>query len=295
MKNYFIICLCVILISGCVTKPVLLDNNFDGWTTHPYKIHTADQTFTMFADRKLTYRYDPKNYVVTVKTEGEAAYNGKGCDPTVAGVRCFSETLYSWFYPNLCNQLFGTSVKTQHNSTYRTYNFLVDWLFYPQITSATCYSPGEQENQIKQAKLEKEKREKQQEERAIQAQLRVLEGKKEKCREYGFKDDTDGMGLCLIELDKLAVIEQQKNLQIQQQAIKNEAIARQQADAQRQRESQALINLGNMLMNMGTPAPINNRNEETKGMDKICYYETATGKKALTVSAVDICPLSYPY
>ena len=137
--------------------------------------------------------------------------------------------------------------------------------------------------------------EKQQEERAIQAKLRVLEGKKEKCREYGFEDDTDGMGLCLIELDKLAVIEQQKNLQIQQQAIKNEAIARQQADAQRQRESQALINLGNMLMNMGTPAPINNRNEETKGMDKICYYETATGKKALTVSAVDICPLSYPY
>ena len=64
-----------------------------------------------------------------------------------------------------------------------------------------------------------------------------------------------------------------------EQAIKNEAIARQQADAQRQRESQALINLGNMLMNMGTPAPINNRNEETKGMDKICYYETVTGKK----------------
>ena len=132
--------------------------------------------------------------------------------------------------------------------------------------------------QFEREKIEKEQREK----------LLVLTRKKQKCREYGFKDDTDGMGLCLIELDKLEVIEQHLRTQ-------NEAIDRQQADAQRQRESQALINLGNMLMNMGTPASINNRNEETKGMDRICYYETATGKKALTVSAVDICPLSYPY
>ena len=37
-----------------------------------------------------------------------------------------------------------------------------------------------------------------------------LESKKTKCREYGFKDDNDGMGLCLLELDKLADEKQRK-------------------------------------------------------------------------------------
>ena len=46
-------------------------------------------------------------------------------------------------------------------------------------------------------------------EQAKKTKLVILERKKSKCREYGFKDDSDGMGLCLIELDKLAAIKNQ--------------------------------------------------------------------------------------
>lgn len=292
MKTILSIFLLISIISGCANHSPVLDDNFDGWTLINGTIPTANNDFSQFENRKLAYRYESDTYTVYIKTDGEA-YNR---DANWSGERGPGNSLYSRFYPNLCYQLFGTKVKVKNNNYYKTAATIgVNFYYYPQITSATCYSPDEQENKIKKAKLKNEKREMQQKGRAIQAQLRVLEGKKEKCREYGFKDDTDGMGLCLIELDKLAVIEQQKNLQIQQQAIKNKAIARQQADAQRQRESQALINLGNMLMNMGTPAPVNRRNEEVKGMDKICYYETVTGKKALTISAAELCPLSYPY
>ena len=142
----------------------------------------------------------------------------------------------------------------------------------------------------------------------------ILEDKKNKCRDYGFKDSTDGMGLCLIELDKLDVLKKQDEQLLQQQKARNveiekqnAVIAKQQADAKRQREAQALINLGNMIGNLGTntnSVPIDtnsspeyleypytftrnvasNQNcpiisatrlvkQERKGTNKICYYQ----------------------
>ena len=47
---------------------------------------------------------------------------------------------------------------------------------------------------------------------AEEARKERIEVKKSKCRDYGFKDDTDGMGLCLIELDKLAELEKQTKI-----------------------------------------------------------------------------------
>ena len=38
---------------------------------------------------------------------------------------------------------------------------------------------------------------------------RELMARKQKCIRYGFKDDTDGMGMCLIELDKLDVLKEE--------------------------------------------------------------------------------------
>ena len=32
--------------------------------------------------------------------------------------------------------------------------------------------------------------------------------------------------------------------------------------------------------------------EEVSGMNKICYYKCLTGMKAITISAVSLCPLS---
>ena len=38
---------------------------------------------------------------------------------------------------------------------------------------------------------------------------RELMARKQKCIRYGFKDDTDGMGMCLIELDKLDILKEE--------------------------------------------------------------------------------------
>ena len=62
---------------------------------------------------------------------------------------------------------------------------------------------------------------------------KTLEESKSICRTYGFKDNTDGMGNCLIELRKLDAT--------------NNQIAQQQAELKKQQQAQALINLGTMI------------------------------------------------
>ena len=35
--------------------------------------------------------------------------------------------------------------------------------------------------------------------------------------------------------------------------------------------------------------------EEDSGMNKICYYDTVSGKRTINVSSVSLCPLSYNF
>jgi len=106
---------------------------------------------------------------------------------------------------------------------------------------------------------------------------------KEKCRSYGFKDDTDGMGLCLIELDKLAKLEEQilaiekRNNQVY---LQNQ---QQIADQKRQREAQALINLGAVISGTGTP-------RRTTPKAPITTYPNSFSS-TLTVPSNQICPI----
>ena len=125
------------------------------------------------------------------------------------------------------------------------------------------------------------------------------DSKKSKCLQYGFKDNTDGMGLCLIELDKLDAI---KNQATAANLAQSNLIARQQAEAKKQRQAQALINLGAMIGGAGVPTtrkskPVNSsypnsytssrtvpsnqncpllsiplKKQEVKNGNRICYY-----------------------
>jgi len=127
----------------------------------------------------------------------------------------------------------------------------------------------------------------------------ALASKKSKCLQYGFKDNTDGMGLCLIELDKLDAI---KNQATAANLAQSNLIARQQAEAKKQRQAQALINLGAMIGGAGVPTtrkskPVNSsypnsytssrtvpsnqncpllsiplKKQEVKNGNRICYY-----------------------
>ncbi len=100
---------------------------------------------------------------------------------------------------------------------------------------------------------------------------KALEENKAICREYGFKDDTDGMGNCLIELRKL-------------DATKNQ-IAQQQAELKKQQQAAALINLGAIIGSAGVP---NNPQPKTKPTIP-SYSESYTVSR--TVPSTQICPL----
>ena len=80
----------------------------------------------------------------------------------------------------------------------------------------------------------------------INAKKQKLEERKSICRTYGFKDETDGMGLCLIELDKLDALKKQISAN---NLAQSNLIAQQQEAAQ----AQALINLGAIIGGAGVP------------------------------------------
>jgi len=131
-------------------------------------------------------------------------------------------------------------------------------------TDITFECLTEEENKVRQGKIIADAYKKVQERentRALMEEMQIaeekkemlekLEIKKEKCRTYGFKDETDGMGMCLIELDKLAEIEKQTKSIEANSIAQAEAIAQQEAKEKNRREAQALINLGNALSGKG--------------------------------------------
>ena len=121
--------------------------------------------------------------------------------------------------------------------------------------------------------------------------LAKLQRKKDKCIEYGFKDNSDGMGFCLIELDKLEALKI---------ANKNQetALQKQQDDAERQRISEAWIRFGNAMSNLGG-ANLESVNRTSmhilsssyiSGLNKICVYTLGVQKATHTISSGSICP-----
>ena len=96
------------------------------------------------------------------------------------------------------------------------------------------------------AKKQKEEADKYFAEQMAMNEAKKLEERKSICRTYGFKDETDGMGLCLIELDKLDALKKQISAN---NLAQSNLIAQQQEAAQ----AQALINLGAIIGGAGVP------------------------------------------
>lgn len=112
--------------------------------------------------------------------------------------------------------------------------------------------------------------------------LRKINAMKSKCRDYGFKDDTDEMGLCLIELERLALLEEQiKDIQKKNNLaiLQNQQLLEQQ---KRQRESEALMNLV-AIINGGAP-----KTNSTK--TPIKTYPNSFSS-TLTVRSNEVCPI----
>jgi hypothetical protein len=129
------------------------------------------------------------------------------------------------------------------------------------------------------------------EQQRAEAKREILEQKKDRCREYGFKDNSDGMGFCLIELDKLAAINKANQAQ-------ETALQKQQDDAERQRISAAWINFGAAMSNLGGTLPQSNgvttlhtlSSSYLSGLNRICIYSLGAQKATRTISSVSVCP-----
>ena len=166
---------------------------------------------------------------------------------------------YKYYTPSFCHALLGKTIKNRPKTTR-----IDDSIEYTSSSEIkfNCWSFDEE---------------------LKQRQLTEFKIKKQKCQEYGFKDDTDGMGLCLIELDKLAKLEEQilaiekRNDQIYLQ--NQQQIAYQ----KRQREAQALINLGTIISGAGIP--------QTNTPDTKISNIYPDFSSTLTIPSNQICPI----
>ena len=177
---------------------------------------------------KIFYRIDSDNKKIEFMTSGNLIYGNVGKSPCGALTRAGSEI------PKLCISNFGGGIKKfpeLGKTKFLKCNFGIQpdmqmYFFKDKSFSIECKTTAD-------IRAENEN-----------ALANLLEEKKSKCRSYGFKDNTDGMGLCLIELDKLEAIMNQSNMTAQQEA-----------EAKKQREAQALINLGALIGGAGVQSP----------------------------------------
>tara|TARA_A100001015_G_C14909379_1_gene679778 strand:+ start:272 stop:1099 length:828 start_codon:yes stop_codon:yes gene_type:complete len=275
MKNLTTLLLTLLVLGGCAT---VYDNDFSGWDISNEKLLTVNGPLSTAAQRTYGYRLDETQSIVYVKLDGWMLFNKASQHEAILKKICMSQ--FNRDAKGVTPQ--PTKFETILGSRYELPNKFV-------IQCQTQEEAREiYENQLREIALRK---------------ARILEVKKSKCREYGFKDDTDGMGLCLIELDKLAKLEEQilaiekRNNQVY---LQNQQLI---ADQKRQREAQALINLGAAISGAGVPrtntpkAPITTypnsfsstltvpsnqvcpilstpiTKQEIRGANRICYYQ----------------------
>ena len=80
----------------------------------------------------------------------------------------------------------------------------------------------------------------------------TIKDKKEQCEEIGFKPQTEKFADCVLRLVELDVKQQQSNKIAQAQQSGNDALVKQLQRQQYDRGTDALLNLGQQLLNPGT-------------------------------------------
>ena len=296
MKHLTITLLTLLVLGGCASQ--VYDNNFSGWEISNNKIGTVNGSLSKFKMRNYGYKINENLFEVLIKTDGLYRFDKNYASCRSGMFSCLGGDVLSEQINQICLSSFSSPLQSltspKRNEKFST--FARDIWEYPIYITAKCWGTDEY-------RIAKEKQDSLLKEQALKLKAFILEEKKNKCREYGFKDETDGMGLCLIELDKLAKIEEQilaiekRNNQVYLQNQQHTA------EQKRQREAQALINLGAAISGAGTPrrttpkAPITTypnsfsftltvpsnqlcpllgtpkTKQEVRGTNRICYYQ----------------------
>tara|TARA_B100001057_G_C22693029_1_gene888549 strand:+ start:195 stop:1034 length:840 start_codon:yes stop_codon:yes gene_type:complete len=218
-------------IIGCASYPKYDDTYFDGYNISEYRVSSTANDGTQL--RNFGYRVSNiYEYSFDIITYGNMITK-----------------VQSSYYPawvQLCDSVFSSTFLsiTEPDTIWRFddgTNFK-----YPNKLSIQCKDPDVWKKEKEILLKQQEDTEKYYAEQMAIIEAKRLEERKSICRTYGFKDETDGMGLCLIELDKLDAIKEQISAN---NLAQSNLIAQQQEAAQ----AQALINLGAIISGAGVP------------------------------------------
>ena len=222
---------------------------------------------------ELYARVDRENYQIHFLAKGRAVVSNTGLLGEV------TEFITKKYLNNVCQNNFQTGLLRVPNviTVLDPHSLVINaTVTEKNIFTVSCVNPQRQRVVRAQRKAETD--------------ARLLEERKTKCKSYGFKEESQGMGLCLIELEKLDVLSRQA-AEVQRN---NQA---QRAEQERQREAQALMNLGKLLQDTLDPPvrePLRNNStilripstqecpqeianafytrQEREEFEKICYY-----------------------
>ena len=276
MKAFSTILLAVLVLGGCAIS--VYDNDFSGFEISNIKIATNIGSLSNFDLRNIRYKANQNSYELLIKTDGNYRFDKNYAKCNKSAFSCLGRDLMPEKINKICQSRFSSALESidspMLNDKFSSFGRSI-WE-YSIPFKAKCQNTNDY-------RIAKEKQDSLLKEQALKFKAFILEEKKNKCRDYGFKDNTDGMGLCLIELDKLAKIEEQilaiekRNNQVY---LQNQ---QQIADQKRQREAQALINLGAVISGAGTP-------RRTTPKAPITTYPNSFSS-TLTVSSNQVCPI----
>lgn len=245
MKKLILISSLVLLISGCASNPSG-DNS-------PPKFKKYEE---------YLYKQDPYqhigSYVLTVSRKGwRCGLGGEWCDSYKA-----KQDELDKVASKICQQENRgvvaalthfpiTSYKDARFKCFEDVNEYLDWNeLQKKIKEEERQAFKQKEKKVRlayQQKIERQQAAKEAAKEAARLEViakenAILESKKEKCRSYGFKENTDGFGLCMLEQDRIAIQAKREAEELRRREI-------QKANEQRKREAQALINAGAAILN----------------------------------------------
>ena len=237
----------LLLITGCVS--VTYDNDFSGWSLYEKKIPTVNGQLQKYMNRDFGYKVNNETNEIEIKTDGIYRYDLQYQKCRSGMFICLNGNILPFYISDICLSAFSTPLESievgkKVSFPWNNRNAKNAEIYeLPTTFKAKCWNKDEYDLKVAQEQ-------KALEEQRLASELKILEERKSICRTYGFKDETDGMGLCLIELDKLDAI---KNQITTNNISQSNLIAQQQAELKKQQQAQALINLGAIISGAGVP------------------------------------------
>ncbi len=208
----------------------------------------------------------------------------------------------------LCRNVYGTDLSKMITVPNTKIGLIRGPEYKTNIVAAKCASREEFATAAKRqadliaAKAEADRAAKQERMRETKKAARAtIEQRKANCSAYGFTPNTDGHAKCVMELSLAAEeAEQQKiddiaraSAMASQAAASRAAVEAATDEARRQRQAQALINLGSVISSGGaSPSPSSSvlTKPSSSGLYKTCSYRVSGEIVPMTFGRAELCP-----